>query len=259
MLLIKMAAPLVADIKLPLNQWDKNSIRPGPVGSVGDALTSVRIKQSMPDMDFAYDKTFAPKNDVLRGSNVQDGQWFSFSDHGYNAQVKKRKLHKNNSFKTAVGWFKQDVSPPEKMVEPKLLPQGRVGWNTQEAAILQRSGDMFKDLPGGYKAPPGVLPRGNQYPRAVNLPIFDPFAKPQDLSKPIEKTVAIPSTNQVLENITANPSTARVLESVVNNMLTTPPTNIGTQRYDRNPLYRTVNRIENWVNSVPSMSEMVLD
>lgn len=254
-----MSSSLVADIKLPLNQWDKNSIRPGPVGSVGDTLTSVRIKQSMPDMDFAYDKTFAPKNAVLRGSNVQDGQWYSFSDHGYNAQVKRRKLHKNNSFKTQVGWFQQDVYPPEKMVEPKLMPQGRVGWNTQEAAILQKSGDMFADLPGGYKAPAGVLPRGNQFPRPVNLPIYDPFAKPQDFSKPVEKTVVIPTTNQLLENIRSTPEGRQVLQSIVNNMLATPPTNIAATRSNNNPLYRTMNQFTDWVNRIPNRSEMVVD
>lgn len=160
MLLIKMM--LSATFKAPLNKWDKGSIRPGPVGSVGDALTSVRIKQSSPDMPFAYDKTFNPDNDVLRGSNVQDGQWFSFSDHGYGAQVKRKKLNKNGSFKHSIGWMEQNIIPEARTTEPKVLDQPRQGWNTHVGEILQRQGDMFSSLPGGYG--PTSMTRGGAYP-----------------------------------------------------------------------------------------------
>lgn len=186
MLSIKMSAPLVANIKLPLNEWDKRSIRPGPVGSVGDVLTSVRIKQSMPDMPFAYDKKFGPSTDILRGSNVQDGQWFSFSDHGYNAQVKKRKLNKAGSFKADVGWMHQDIVPVDRRTEPMLLDQPAQGFKTQVASILARQGDMFQTLPGGYGPQPGAILRGNQYP--VN-------------QSGISSTEPVPQTAQVLKSV----------------------------------------------------------
>lgn len=164
MLLIKMSTPLITHIAYPLNQWDKKSIRPGPVGSVGDVLTSVRIKQSMPDMPFAYDKKHNPQNDVLRGSNVQDGQWFSFSDHGYNAQVKRRKLNKT----PAMGWTKRDVTLPDRNTEPMMLDQPQQGFKSLVAETLKRQGDMFSTLPGGYAPPPNTLLRGNEFPKIQN-------------------------------------------------------------------------------------------
>jgi hypothetical protein len=167
-------AYVIRDVEMPLNKWDKKSIRPGPVGSVGDVLTSVRIKQSTPDMPFAYNKTFNPKNDVLRGSNVQDGQWHSFSDNGYNARVVEKRLGRNRTFKTTTGWYHQDIIPTDKYVEPKVMPMGRTGWNTQVAEILSKQGTMFQETPGGYAPPSGVLPRGNQYPRQVSIPTSEP-------------------------------------------------------------------------------------
>lgn len=194
MLLIKMSAPLVANLQYPLNKWDKSSIRPGPVGSVGDVLTSVRIKQSSPDMPFAYQKTFSPVNDVYRGSNVQDGQWYSFSDGGYNAQVKKRKLNKNGSFKSDVGWIHQDIVPTDRNTEPMLLDQPQQGFKTQVAEILQRQGDMFPSLPGGYGPQPGTTLRGNQTPRMVNDVVMT--QEVIDYGK-----IVMPKSEQVLQTV----------------------------------------------------------
>jgi len=171
---------IVDSFKPPMNKWNKKSIRPGPVGSVGDVLTSVRIKQSDPDMPFAYDIKFNPANDMLRGSNVQDGRWYSFSDHGFGAQVKRKKL---NNFKQSVGWREQNIIPEDRTTEPKLLDQPRQGWKTQVSEILQRQGDMFTTLPGGYK-PQGETPRGNQYPTKQNKGVgeavtdYDKYIKP---------------------------------------------------------------------------------
>ena len=193
MLLIKMM--LSATFKAPLNKWDKGSIRPGPVGSVGDALTSVRIKQSSPDMPFAYDKTFNPDNDVLRGSNVQDGQWFSFSDHGYGAQVKRKKLNKNGSFKHSIGWMEQNIVPEARSTEPKVLDQPLQGWNTQVGEILQRQGDMFSDLPGGYG--PTSMTRGGAFP-----------------SIQTSLKTKIPETKQIVSSVVQNSSVERVSDEM---------------------------------------------
>lgn len=157
---------IVGKPSFPLNKWDKASIRPGPVGSVGDALTSVRIKQSMPDMPFAYDQTFNPSSDVLRGSNVQDGRWQSFTDKGYGAQVKRRKLE-NEPIKQAIGWRQQDIIRTDRTTDPILQDQPSHGFKSQIASILYRQGDMFQDLPKGYQPEQGVLLRGNMYPRNV--------------------------------------------------------------------------------------------
>lgn len=147
----------------PLNRWDKARIAPGPVGSIGDALTSVRIKQSTPDMPIAYDKLFSAKNDSNRGSNVQDGSWASFADGGYGAEVYARKRQK----KTNVGTFMQQMSSNDRSFESIVVPQPQVGTRTQAETILLRQGDKFQITPGGYGPEPGQLLRGGQVPRVV--------------------------------------------------------------------------------------------
>lgn len=207
-------------IKYPLNKWDKGSIRPGPVGSVGDVLTSVRIKQSMPDMPFAYDKTFAPSSDVLRGSNVQDGRWESFVDGGYGPVIKKQKWSNSaTGFKTATGWIAQNIIPEQRVTEPKVAPQGRVGFETQAAAILHKSGDMFGELPGGYKAPAGVLPRGGMLPRLVN-----------QNSQPLEEQKILDWATPISKLDKALPKYNTVIDSIVENFLPTPINNLNGRR-----------------------------
>lgn len=159
MLLIKMATPLIYQIK-SLNQWNKNTISPGPVGSVGDVLTSVRVNQSAPDLPILFDKTFNPSNDVLRGSNVQDGRWYSFSDGGYNAIVENRKIDNIES----VGWVKQNIVPIDRYTESIMLDQPAQGFKSQAAEILQKQGDMFVNLPGGYSPQTSSVLRGSQFP-----------------------------------------------------------------------------------------------
>jgi len=207
MLLIKMIE--TSRIKYPMNQWDKSSIRPGPVGSVGDVITSVRIKQSMPDMPFAYDKTFNPATDVLRGSNVQDGRWESYVDGGYNAVVKKQRWSNNyTGFKTATGWIAQNIIPEQRTTDPKVSSQGRQGFETQAAAILNRQGDMFRELPGGYTAPAGVLPRGGMLPRTVNAANMPDEVPGKDKwmnwALPVNAKKPIPTVGGLLQSIVTN-------------------------------------------------------
>ena len=218
MRLIKMIE--TSRIKYPMNSWDKASIRPGPVGSVGDVLTSVRIKQSMPDMPFAYDKTFNPASDTLRGSNVQDGRWESYFDGGYGAVTKKQRWSNNyTGFKTATGWIAQNIVPEQRTTDPKVGSQGRQGFETQAAAILNRQGDMFGELPGGYKAPAGVLPRGGMMPRTVN---------PQNMPETVEEKRM--KWDVPVEAKKPLPTAGGLLQSLVTNLLPTPANNLNGRR-----------------------------
>lgn len=205
-------------IKYPLNQWDKKSIRPGPVGSVGDCMTAVRIAQSTPDMAVKYSKTFSDKSEPLRGSNVQDGDWASFSSGGFGARVVRSKIRNGTSFKTPLGWYKQDVVTEQRLTEPKVAPQGRVGFETQAASILYKSGSMFGDLPGGYSAPAGVLPRGGMYPRVLGGDNTQPDPKDRQ--------------DFVLPQIPRPIKTANILQSLVGN-LPDPQTNLNKNMTDK--------------------------
>ena len=206
-------------VKYPLNQWDKKSIRPGPVGSVGDCMTAVRIAQSTPDMAVKYSKTFSDKSEPLRGSNVQDGDWASFSSGGFGARVVRSKIRNGSSFKTPLGWYKQDVVTEQRLTEPKVAPQGRIGFETQAASILYKSGSMFGDLPGGYSAPAGVLPRGGMYPRVLGGG-SDTLTDPKDRQ------------DFVLPQIPRPIKTANILQSLVGN-LPDPETTLNKNKTDQ--------------------------
>lgn len=210
---------LQVKIKYPLNQWDKKSIRPGPVGSVGDCMTAVRIAQSTPDMAVKYSRTFSDKTEPLRGSNVQDGDWASFSSGGFGARVVRSKIRNGTSFKTPLGWYKQDVVTEQRLTEPKVAPQGRIGFETQAASILYKSGSMFGDLPGGYSAPAGVLPRGGMYPRVLGGG-SDTLTDPKDRQ------------DFVLPQIPRPVKTANILQSLVGN-LPDPQTNLNKNMTDK--------------------------
>ncbi len=158
-----MATPIIYNIK-SINKWDKNAIRPGPVGSVGDALTSERMKQSTPELPLQFDRQFNPYNNIYRGSNVQDGRWYSFSDRGYNAKLIDRNIDNIES----VGWIKQNVVPADRNTEPLLMDQPGQGFKNQAAEILQKQGDMFSTLPGGYEeSTSGSVLRGKQVPAVI--------------------------------------------------------------------------------------------
>lgn len=144
----------------PVNRWNDNYISPGPVGSVGDALTSIQLKTSAPSMPRRWSQTYSPLNDQKRGSNVQDGQWNSFSDGGSGAVLKKQKFTR----KADVGQVMRDIVPAARSTEPVLAVQKTIGYKAHVAEIVSRSGDLFPILPGGYSPESGVLLRGGQTP-----------------------------------------------------------------------------------------------
>lgn len=150
------------------DRYFKNTLimSPGIVGSVGDALVSVRLKQSAPDMKLRYDKAFSGKNEMKNGSNVQDGDMRSFTSKGESARVYDSNWQ-NKKFKTAHGWVYQDLRAPDKTLTEVMGSTGRYDWynrvaNTYQAKI---TGDMFLPLPNGFQ--PAGVPRGGQVPRIV--------------------------------------------------------------------------------------------
>lgn len=85
------ALSLSITAKRPMNRWDYDSIRPGGIGSVGDALGAFRVKQSSPDMDVAM-IPFPNENDVkgAGSARVKDSNWGG-----------------RKHFKTSHGWYMQ--------------------------------------------------------------------------------------------------------------------------------------------------------
>ena len=146
------------------NHWE---IRPGPVGSVGDANMQIRYAQNMPDSDMLFSQTFGGSNLKYLGSNVQDGSFGS----GGSARTIIRKFGIRPGQKTAVGWMKQDLIPTDRTTDPLSAPLGPYTWNNKRAQVFRAkiSGQAFLPSPGGYDKSllQGRNARGNQHPRIV--------------------------------------------------------------------------------------------
>lgn len=135
-------------------------ISPGIVGSVGDSLSGVRLKQSTPDMKMRYDSMFSsPYN----GSNVQDGYSKSFTSRGKGPTVQEGRL-KKKGFQKVYGWQYQDLRPGATTKEPIVGSLGRMDWKNHLATTYRAKmmGDAFLPLPGPYVG--RDLPRGGMVP-----------------------------------------------------------------------------------------------
>lgn len=174
-----------------VNIWDKYSIRPGAVGSVGDTMPSVRLKQSSPEMTPKYQKWNSGRLESYYGSNVQDGRKASFMNGGLGARTISRPLPYRSSNRKSFGWVHQDIVPTERERETKVAALPQFGWKAQVANVLRAkvTGDSFLPVPGGYTMQ-GV-PRGSQYPRVVDssagngiaatVPNLDPRFPPEKM------------------------------------------------------------------------------
>lgn len=163
----------VISIKRPKNRWANDFISPGVVGPVGDVLAQIRIKQSHPDMPFAWDRTFGAHNEKRRGSNVQNGTISSYNSRGLGAEVVESGWDYRGSQKTAIGWIHQDISAPDKLVTPVMDAQPSYSWRNRVATVMKArvSGEAFLPLPGGYAPEAGSVARGGQTPRITDVAV----------------------------------------------------------------------------------------
>ncbi|MGL5112697.1 MAG: hypothetical protein ACRC6O_08675 [Flavobacterium sp.] len=170
-----------------LNRWDKDSIRPGPVGSVGDVNLQVKLKKSANYLPNRYSKVWSGANEVWSGSNVSDGQWTGYTSGGRGAFTVSQPLGHREGFKTAVGLVIENVVPVDRSRIAKTVPLGQYSWESQTARIYKSkvTGEQFLPLPNGYNKT--TLPRGSQFPiivaessgtggalPAADVPITDP-------------------------------------------------------------------------------------
>jgi hypothetical protein len=154
--------------KYSKNRWDKDSIRPGPVGTVGEANVQVKLRKSSPDMPDRYDPTFSGKNAPWSGSNASDGMWHGWTSGGRGAVVISKALPNiQTGGKTDIGRIMQNIVAADRSRETKVTPLGRYGWDTTVGNVLRskHTGDLFLPLTDPYVKPP--LPRGSQFPRIM--------------------------------------------------------------------------------------------
>lgn len=143
-------------------------ISPGVVGTVGDVLGSVRLKQSTPDMAMRFDSDFYGTNEERLGSNVQDGFSYSFTSGG-GPPTSLQGSFATRGYKTNHGWRYQDLRAPDKNTEPLMGSTGRYNWYNKIANVYEakRTGDLFLPLPGPFQ--PTSMTRGSQYPVITDI------------------------------------------------------------------------------------------
>ncbi len=146
---------------------DESSMRPGVVGSVGDALGQVRFKQNMPEAAMRYDPNFAHQAESRLGSNVQNGLKPSFMSGGYSAELYTR----TRTPRSQVGYKFQDLRVPDKSTIPVDIPTPAYSWKNKLAHVYKAKvhGDKFLPLPGGFQPQPGQVPRGGALPTSETL------------------------------------------------------------------------------------------
>lgn len=151
-----------------LNQWDHQSIRPGPVGSVGDTLGQVRFKHSFPDQGIRLDPEYKNNKQNRLGSNVSDGDYKSFTTGGRGDPVVwDEPWHGSRAHKISHGLIFQDLRATDRLHEPYVGALPQYSWQNKLATVYnaKRTGNLFLPLPGPYRLSPGELPRGGQVPQ----------------------------------------------------------------------------------------------
>lgn len=278
----------------PLNIWDKTSIRPGPVGSVGDALVSVKYKKSANYLPDRYDPIF-PANNKVAGANVSDGMWYGYVSGGRVARTLQKPLGLQRGFKTAVGWLHEDVRRTDTSRQPIMGSTGQWGWKNKVATVYQakRTGEMFLPEPMGYDSSQTSNPRGSQIPRivaqseglgkalpAADIPITDPIFGEQgtitDPNQPMEETWVEDKDPEFENAIWVPPNDQANRDTLINEVgyykyrnpynryegKITPPSALGEQTVykvgDTTSRYRHYFNEKGWVNrGVPFPKKLV--
>lgn len=150
----------------PLHAFDNDSIRPGPVGSVGDVLGTIRLKHSTPDLPIRKDTL-----SLTVGSNVEDGEFKSYTSKGGQARVNDSNWQSGRQFKTSHGWVIEDLRAEDRLHEPLMGSGPQYSWRNKIATNYNamRTGEQFLPLPGGYNPSPGEISRGAIVPEITSL------------------------------------------------------------------------------------------
>ena len=126
-----MSAPIIIED----THQNRESIRPGVVGSVGVVNVTPRFKQSAPDLPIRWDPYFSGRRAVANGSNVSDGQKTGFASGGGVARTIDSNWGGRRNFKTSVGWHYQDLRVPDKLVTPFMGPTAGYSWHNKVGKI----------------------------------------------------------------------------------------------------------------------------
>lgn len=154
----------------PLNRWMNDYISAGPVGSIGDVLTQIQLKTTVPG-EYREAKLTKGKKEKRFGSNLQDGQHETYSNKGEGARVSDARWQSRRRFKTARGWLYQDLRPEDRKMTAVMAGIPQYTWRTKVATTNRAvtPGFLFPIPAGGLLEEPANLQmRGGLFPSVVS-------------------------------------------------------------------------------------------
>lgn len=165
----------------PLNRID--TIRPGPVSSVGDVNMGEKLKSSLPG-NYRPGNNYGSQGPRV-GSSSQDGAQVGYFSHGGSARVVDNTWNGKRGFRTEIGWFHQDLRAPDKLLEPMVGSLPKYSWLNKIARIKSETGKLYPYHEGGLIERPHGGTRGGMYPRVTNVEPGDSpaggFQNPDDI------------------------------------------------------------------------------
>jgi hypothetical protein len=152
------------------DRWLNDYISPGNVGSVGDVLMDVRLRQSTPDMDARYMKFTHGLNGIRLGSNVQNGMIPNYFGYGF-ARTVDHNWNVNRKKKYKIGFKFSNHQPPDKTPSMQVYQGGtpKYSWLNTTSNVYRalHTGSMFLPAPGEFRPDPNTVPRGGSIPSIV--------------------------------------------------------------------------------------------
>ena len=149
-----------------VNQWNKNYISPGVVGSVGDVVQNIRLKQSAPDLAprWEYKKSQLQQ----KGSGIGDGSVPNNYTGAPSSNTFMTDYYNSPYEEYVVGTNTQDLRPNDLAATTRELGAPQFGWRSTQAVTAKARvmGEKFLPLPNGY--PRSGISRGPE-PRSTFL------------------------------------------------------------------------------------------
>ena len=178
--LINIMETLTIRKRKSVNNWNKHYISPGAVGTVGDVIQNVRLKQSAPELETRWE--FNRPQLEKRGSAISDGTVASNYTDNFLTNTVVTDYYTSPYQRDVVGVSYQDLRLNDLSPTTRQLGAPQFGWRATQASVNKAlvMGKQFLPATRGY--PKSGVSRGPE-PRSTFL--ADIASLPQNPVGPI--------------------------------------------------------------------------
>tara|TARA_R110002126_G_scaffold78877_4_gene196186 strand:+ start:642 stop:1256 length:615 start_codon:yes stop_codon:yes gene_type:complete len=161
---------IVGRVPLDGSNWRAS---PGPVGSVGDTNSIVRLAQSNPEMPMRLAEWTV--NNQSLGANISDGYKRGNTSGGRAAETLDSAWINKGVTKRAQGYAFRNVEKPAMSREPTTISLGSYSADNRAANVWEanRTGAAFSPVGAPFALREGDVPRGGLYPRVTDIELGD--------------------------------------------------------------------------------------